>query len=223
MFDKVEEPVSTRSDRRRLPLPLTKEIIRLSPDKFEPARLTLGQAFETYPLMTYALPKTESRSRAISSLYGSILWDCLHWGEVQATSDLAGVACWLPPGKTSPSLLRLIRAGMLKLPWLCGWTGFKRLQAYGDMAHKLQHEHVPGSHWYLWAIGVRPQDQGKGVARQLVAPILARADQESLPCYLETHAEANVAAYKRLSFEVACRSTLHGHPLPVWGMVRKPN
>ncbi len=162
-------------------MPLTKEIIRVLPNQFKPARLTLGRAFEHYPLMTYAMPKAKGRSEAVTSLYGSILRDCLDWGEVYATSDLAGVACWLPPGQTSPSLLRLIRCGMLKLPWLFGWTGFRRLQAYEDVAHKLHHEHAPGSHWYLWAIGVRPEDQGKGIASQLVAPILARAEKSPYP------------------------------------------
>jgi ribosomal protein S18 acetylase RimI-like enzyme len=171
--------------------------------------------------MTYAFGKTAGRREAVASLYGSILRDCLQWGEVYATSDMSGVACWLSPGKTAPGLRRLARAGMLNLPWLFGWRGFRRLQAYESLAHKLHHEHAPERHWYLWAIGVRPLDQGKGIAGQLVAPILARADRESLPCYLETHVEANVKIYRRLGFEVASSSTPPGHPLPVWGMVRK--
>jgi hypothetical protein len=120
--------------------------IRLSPDQFEPARLTLGQAFESYPLMAYVLTTSKSRAEAVTSLYGLILRDCLRWGEVYATSDLAGVACWLSPGRTTPSLSRLIKSGMLKLPWLCGWTGFRRLQAYGHLADTLHHEHAPGNH-----------------------------------------------------------------------------
>jgi GNAT superfamily N-acetyltransferase len=203
-------------------LPFSREIIRLGPDQFEPARRTLGQAFERYPLMAYAFTHENGRLEAITSLYASILRDCLACGEVYATSDLAGVACWLPPGQTSPGPLRLMRAGMLSLPWHFGWTGFRRLQAFGDWAHHLQHTHVPQNHWYLWAIGVRPHDQGKGIAGQLAAPILARADQESLPCYLETHLEANARIYARLGFEVASMSAPPGHPLPVWGMVRRP-
>jgi ribosomal protein S18 acetylase RimI-like enzyme len=218
----VAQLTSDLPNSRRHPLPLTKQISRLSPNQFESARRTLGHAFENYPLMTYAFTKAEGRLRAVTSLYGSILWDCLHWGEVYATSDLAGVACWLSPGQTSPGLLRLIRSGMWKLPWLFGWTGFRRLDTYENLAHKLHHENAPASHWYLWAIGVHPQDQGKGIAGQLVAPILARADEESLPCYLETHAETNVKIYTQLGFEVASRSALPAHPLPVWAMVRRP-
>jgi hypothetical protein len=169
--------------------------------------------------MTYA--KAEDRLEAVTSLYGSILWDCLRWGEVYATSDLAGVACWLTPGQTTPGLLRLIQSGMLRLPWLFGWRGFRRLQIYGDQSDKLHHKFAPGAHWYLWAIGVRPQDQGNGIAGQLVAPVLARADRESFPCYLDTHVETNVNLYKRLGFEVASKTTPEGHPLPLWGMVRQ--
>ena len=200
----------------------TRAVIRLSRDQFEPARLTLGRAFEHYPLMTYARSKSDGRLEAVTSLYGSILADCLRWGEVFATTDFAGVACWLPPGQTSPGLLRLIRSGMLSLPWQFGWHGFRRLQAYGDLADKLHHEHAPGSHWYLWAIGVRPQDQGQGIAGQMVAPVLARADEASSPCYLETHVEANVSIYRRLGFEVISMTVPQRHPLPVWAMLRRP-
>lgn len=204
-----------------LPMQAIRTIIRLSPSEFEPARLTLGQAFENYALMTYARPKAEGRLEAVTSLYGSILWDCLRWGEVYAAADFAGVACWLPPGHTFPGPLRFIRSGMLRLPWLFGWTGFRHLQAYGHAAHTLHHEHAPGRHWYLAAIGVRPQDQCQGVARQLVAPILARADQESLPCYLDTHVETNVTIYKRLGFVVVANAVPRGHTLPIWGMIRR--
>ena len=76
-------------------------------------------------------------------------------------------------GSSGPGLSSIL-SGMLTLPWLFGWTGFRRLRAYGDWALKLHHEHAPGRHAYLWAIGARPQDHGKGIAGQLVAPILAR-------------------------------------------------
>jgi ribosomal protein S18 acetylase RimI-like enzyme len=201
---------------------MTTHVRPLLPAQFEAGRATLGQAFENYPLMIYALPEDKGRLRAVTSLYGSILWDCMRWGQVHSTSDLAGVACWLPPGRTFPSTVRLIRSGMLSLPLLFGWTGFRRLLAYDGVAQKLHHENAPGDHWYLWAIGVGPRDQGKGIAGRLIAPILARADEESLPCYLETHVESNVKIYSRLGFEVASTCTPHRHPMPVWGMIRRP-
>jgi MFS family permease len=51
-------------------------------------------------------------------------------------------------------------------------------------------------HWYLWLLGVDPDRQGQGVGSALLAPILARADAEGLPCALETLTERNVWFYR---------------------------
>jgi ribosomal protein S18 acetylase RimI-like enzyme len=194
----------------------------MTPNQFDLGRMTLARAFRDYPLMVYAAPEDRTREQAVASLYGSILKDCLSWGQVYTTSDIAGVACWLPPGHHLPGLLRWIKAGMLKVPLHFGWTGFQRLQAYDTLALRMHHGLAHGDHWYLWVIGIRPEDQRQGLGGRLMQPILARADQESLPCYLETHAESNVRVYERQGFEVASKEIPVSHPLPVWGMVRRP-
>ncbi len=83
---------------------------------------------------------------------------------------------------------------------------------------------VDGPHWYLWALGVAPERQGQGIGGALLAPILARADAEGLPCYLETQTEANVAFYARRGFEVLAADELPGQPVsvPMWYMAREP-
>jgi GNAT superfamily N-acetyltransferase len=111
---------------------------------------------------------------------------------------------------------------MLRVPLIFGWSGFQRLHAYDVVAQKLHRTHAPGNHWYLWAIGVQPEQQGKGIGGQLMAPILSRADRESTPCYLETHVESNVRVYERAGFKVTFKSDVPGHPLPVWAMFRTP-
>ena len=200
---------------------LPREVIRATPEHFETCRAALGRAFENYPLMCYAAPEPGRRLSAVTSLYGSILWDSLRWGEVYTTSDFAGVSCWLPPGRATPGLVRLIRCGMLRLPLVFGWTGFQRLRAYDMVAQSLHHTYATENHWYLWVIGVQPEDQGTGIGGRLMAPIFARADAESTPCYLETHVESNVAIYESKGFKVACKAEVPGHPLPIWAMLRK--
>ena len=61
---------------------------------------------------------------------------------------------------------------------------------------------VPGSHWYLWALGAEPGCQGRGIGGRLLQLVLAQADSDGLPCYLETHAERNLAFYQKWGFEV---------------------
>jgi GNAT superfamily N-acetyltransferase len=77
-------------------------------------------------------------------------------------------------------------------------------------------------HWYLSAIGVEPERQGRGVATALMQPILQRADAAGLPCYLETHREANLRIYRKHGFDLVHRADLAGHAVPVWAMLRKP-
>jgi GNAT superfamily N-acetyltransferase len=135
---------------------------------------------------------------------------------------MMGAACWLPPDKTTSTLWRQARAGMLALPWHFGLAGFRRLVAYDAMAQKLHHAHAPMPHWYLAAIGVVPDRQGQGLGGALMQPILARADAEGLPSYLETHRESNVRLYERHGFEITEQAAVPGHPIPVWAMLRKP-
>ena len=55
---------------------------------------------------------------------------------------------------------------------------------------------------YLWFLGVAPDAQGKGLSSQLFRPMLAQADAQTLPVYLETSTEKNVAIYNRKGFVV---------------------
>jgi ribosomal protein S18 acetylase RimI-like enzyme len=198
------------------------EIERLDKSRYAQARVALGRAFFDYPLMVYAAPDDRRRSPAVTALYGAILWDALRWGEVHVTPEVTGVCAWLPPQKSTPTFWRQVRSGMLQLPFRFGSSGFRKLVAYDEMARKLHHDHAPMPHYYLAVIGVVPERQGHGVGSALMQPMLARADQKGLHCWLDTHRPENVRLYERHGFQVARRAEVAGHPVPVWGMLRKP-
>ena len=186
------------------------------------AAAALARAFVDYDLMVYAVPEAARRGRAVRALYDALLADSLRYGEVYATRDRAGVACWLPPGREHLTVVRQLRAGMLSVPLRFGPGGFRRLLAYDTLGRALHHELAPMPHWYLSAIGVEPERQGQGVAAALLQPILQRADAAGLPCYLETHREANLRIYRKHGFDLARCADLPGHAIPVWAMLRKP-
>jgi GNAT superfamily N-acetyltransferase len=198
------------------------DICRLEANRYQAARTALARAFFDYNLMQYAAPDARRRAPGVASLYGALLSDSFRWGEVFVTPDVVGVACWLPPEKSDISFLRQVRAGMLALPLRFGWGGFRRLLAYDAIAAEMHHAYAPMAHWYLSAIGVEPDHQGKGIGGALMRPILERADAARLPCYLETHRDSNVRMYERHGFEICQRASVPGHPVPVWAMLRKP-
>ncbi len=196
------------------------DIIPLTRENFERARTVMARAFEDYPLLRYVVPDDRWRLRLASALYGAVIRYCLAYGESFTTPEVEGTACWLPPDRPFPTFFRMVRAGMLKLPFQFGWTSFAKLDAFDKVAQRMHHEYAPGPHWYLWAIGVARERQGQGLGAGLMRPILAQADAEGLPCYLETHKELNTLIYARLGFRVAGTSGVPGHPGTIWGMLR---
>ncbi len=198
------------------------DIARLMRWRYRQARHTMGRAFHDYNLMVYAARDDDSRLTAVTSLYGAIMDDCFRHGEVYTFGDCHGVACWLPPPRAVPTFWRQARSGMLALPWHFGLSGFRKLTAFDDVARRLHHNHASMPHWYLAAIGVDPEHQGRGIGSALMRPMLERADRDGLHCWLDTHQEQNVRLYERHGFDVCERVELPDHPIPVYGMLRKP-
>jgi predicted acetyltransferase len=80
--------------------------------------------------------------------------------------------------------------------------------------------HPPEPHWYLAFVGIDPAQQRRGLGRTILAPVLARADADAIPCYLETPFPDTRAFYKTLGFD----ETDELHPVaaapPIWTMTR---
>jgi ribosomal protein S18 acetylase RimI-like enzyme len=65
----------------------------------------------------------------------------------------------------------------------------------------MKREHPTAPHLYLFAIGTRKAARGKGLGKLLLAPVLAAADRDGLPCYLENSNPANTGFYRAHGFE----------------------
>ena len=79
---------------------------------------------------------------------------------------------------------------------------------------------APFKHWFLQAIGVDSQFQGRGYASRLLRPMLSRIDEEGLPCYLETLEEQNISLYEHFGFKVIEESGVPDSCLTNWAMWR---
>jgi ribosomal protein S18 acetylase RimI-like enzyme len=197
---------------------------RLEAHHSRQASAVMGRAFQDDPAWQYLIPDHARRLRLLPSFFHIMVRYSLRYGEVYTTPALEGVACWLPPGNTTPLFSRLARIGIRDagLGLELGWAGFRRytvMQAYIAAVHK---QCIPGQHWYLWAIGVDPSCQGQGIGGMLMQPVLAGADADGLPCYLETSNERNVPFYKKYGFTVVSDGVIQKSDLRVWAMLRKP-
>ena len=102
-----------------------------------------------------------------------------------------------------------------------GLTAYHRFDTYMGYADKLHKRHAPESHWYLWAVGVDPPSQGKGIGSRLLQPVLARASADGTACYLETGIERNIRFYEKHGFKVVGQGRVPKQGLGVWAMLRE--
>jgi ribosomal protein S18 acetylase RimI-like enzyme len=151
--------------------------------------------------------------------FGATIRAGQRWGEVYTNDDASAAAVWFPPDNTHLSTTQMLRVGIWAMPFKVGLSGASRMMKAISATEKL-HEAVEGPHWYLMALGTKPDLQGTGFGSQLIMAGTKQADAAGLPSYLETATENNVAFYKRRGFEVTGEVEVYGFTL--WGMVRQP-
>lgn len=196
-------------------------MLRLGMGDLDWATELLTEAFLNEPPSTHIFQEARRRAQTSYFMRCSCAYALL-FGECYTTPARDGVALWLLPGGTTMTLGRAYRAGMLTAPFRLGLGAFTRFMDFAGHTEKLHKSSAPMPHYYLFALGVGPSAQGKGVGGQLIRGMLERIDEERMPAYLETQKERNVGLYRRFGFEVAAREAfpkLEG--LCNWGMLRK--
>ena len=184
-------------------------------------RLTavLARAFDDDPVANWFVVQDKRRARRIYDFMRvSIEKMTLPHGECYTTTELQGGALWTPPGKWKLGTLQQL----LLIPSFVKCTGWRRLPKVMAGITAIEKKHPEEPHYYLMVLGTEPDLQGRGIGSQLMAPILARCDQERMPAYLESSKEKNLPLYERNGFKVTEEFTIPDGGPKVWLMWRDP-
>ncbi len=142
------------------------------------------------------------------------------FGSVYAPSKaIEGVAAWLPHDKINLSIWQYIRHGALSVFFSAGNKGRKNLLRYPSIASRKHKQHASFPHMYLYNLAIDPDYQGQGYASRLLKPMLAKLDENNLPCYLESP-ERNLALYEHFGFEVVEHIAMPEFDTEIWLMLR---
>ena len=137
--------------------------------------------------------------------------------EVYIASNGAGAAMWVPPGEKlhiRPSL------GML---WNLWWRfGIRSILRLFRLMSQMEQYHPKDQHYYLLAIGVRPESRGQGIGSALLEHVLQQCDRQKAVAYLENSNPLNLAFYQRHGFEVRSKIDLPRNGPSLWLMYRDP-
>ena len=196
-------------------------VIELGDGQRRRAGELLARAFHNDPTYVVVIPEEGKRAKALPWLFNRVVGDALLLGQVYTTPTLEGAICWLPPGQTGLTIGGILRSGLYATPLKMGLPAYGRFDAYMSYADKLHEHYAPESHWYLWAIGVDPSSQGRGIGSRLLQPVLEQASADGTACYLETGTERNIRFYEKHGFRVVSEGKVPKLAVPVWAMVRK--
>lgn len=174
----------------------------------------LGRAFHDDPVASHLFPNPKNRARKWAGFSGLAIDSMGETAHVLTTERVEGAAIWQLPTESQLSFGQNLRFA-LRFFAIAG-LGARRAARLGNFTggHRLR-----APHYYLAALGTDPPHQGKGVGSALIEPVLARADREGVPAYLESSKEANVPFYRKHGFEVVQELTVPNGPR-VWAMLR---
>ncbi len=179
----------------------------------------LSRAFDADPAINYLLRQDAHRARAFELAFGAFFRHMtMPFGETWIDDGARGAALWTPPGRWDVRL----GASILMTPPLVravGLTRIARVVRAGSSVHKL---HPRAPHYYLFAIGVDPREQGKGVGSALLREVLTRCDAEKACAYLEASTPNNARLYARHGFKVTAEHRMAPDAPPMWLMWREP-
>ncbi|KAL3465025.1 acyl-CoA N-acyltransferase [Aspergillus heterothallicus] len=131
-----------------------------------------------------------------------------------SNSRILGICWWHPPTPSTPAppISHLAQDYLLSLRQLLanirflgrGGLHLTRYRHWKDLqsrTHATIWDDARG-YYFCNVIAVRAEMRGKGVGRRLVEAVTQRADEEGMPCYLESSkGMPNLAIYERLGFE----------------------
>jgi ribosomal protein S18 acetylase RimI-like enzyme len=181
----------------------------------------LADAFTNYPFTDWMVPadNREGRLRGLFSLtvgrvgipYGdTFVARCAAQGQ---GLEIVGAVVGIPPNGAPDEVWASMASAEEAL-----LAHLAEASAQADQATRRLRPTEP--HYTIATIGVVSHHRRRGLAEALLEPVLATADEQALPTYLETSSASNVRLYERVGFTVLDVVELPDGGPTVWAMSR---
>lgn len=174
----------------------------------------LTDAFYHDPVFGWCIPDAARRAQSLPAFFQLFATALVPKGAVYVAQD--GAALWAPPGESVVAEDE-VEAFYGQMAEICG-SDMERVGAVGKM---IDARHPQGDFHYLQLIGVSSALRGKGIGSALLREVLATADEQGVPAYLEATSPLNKKLYERHGFIAQEPFSPEGCP-PLWPMWRAP-
>lgn len=190
--------------------------VRLATDAdIERVARTASRAFVDDPLMRWLIPDDDDYESNHRVFFGNIARRWHATDSLWCTDDVVAVAGWIPPGRPEVEPDGVVAVEHPE------W----RIERFRALGEAMTENTPPEPHWYLNMLATHPDWQRQGLGAALMTAVFEIADDEGLPCYLETETPENVVYYRHHGFEVRSQwdvATPDSAGPHMWGMLRPP-
>jgi len=163
--------------------------------------------------MRWLIPDDHEYETQHQSMFGNIARRWLATDSLWCTDDVAAIAGWVPPGRPEVDPDGVVP---IEHP---EW----RVTRFIALREAMGANTPPEPHWYLNMLATHPDWQRQGLGAALMGAVFELADEDGLPCYLETETVVNVAYYRHHGFDVHTEwdvATDDSEGPHMWGMWR---
>ena len=178
---------------------------------------SLAAGFDDDPLYRWMYPVDAVRAERLRETFALVLDMGLQRGHTYTNADRTAAAVWTAPDAE----LLDDEAGREFAGMLDRHLGRRADHVMAGIEMTDRHRPLE-PHFGLHLLGVDARVQGRGVGAALVAPVLARCDEDGLLCHLDSSAARNVPFYERLGFAVCAETELPGGGPVMRTMIRRP-
>jgi ribosomal protein S18 acetylase RimI-like enzyme len=220
---KIRYNLETILKSRGLDMNLQNETaVELPSSRIGEAAALLTKVFWNDPMTIFLYPDIAERRDLQPSFYEMNIEHAAVGGELYTTSSFKGIAVWRFPGDETRQKVDSGKDPRDRLPETMGAGPFERLMVIVECTYAMHKSLVEGKHCYLLFLGVAPGQQQQGIGSLLIRPVLKKADEQGLPCYLETMKEVNLAFYRKHGFRVADEKQIANGGPHIWALLRPP-
>ena len=173
--------------------------------------------FHEDPLYVWMYPDDGERAGCLRETFELITDLALPRGHIYTDAGRSAVAAWTAPDVALVDDVEAERlAAMVERH-----IGERVRHVIAGMVET--EEHRPAEpHFSLHSLVVDAAAQGRGLGGRLIAPVLARCDEDGLPAHLTSSAARNVPFYERHGFRVVAETRLPGGGPVMRSMIRSP-
>jgi ribosomal protein S18 acetylase RimI-like enzyme len=198
----------------------TSEVVSLSRTDIKKATCVFKRSFTNDPIMNYIYPVDKMSDKLSTTYFGFTVRYYWEYGAILKPKNLEGISIWVPPRKLKIKISGVLKSRLYMIPVRLGREAFGRLNVIMEQSKKYHIKYAPGPHYYLMVLAVDPDHQSKGFGSALMRPVLQKADEEGLPCYLEASNERVIPLYQRHGFKVMEEIKIPDGP-SLWAMRRE--